>query len=60
MEANTIIIDALKELHTAIQLSESPEQRRAILNHARRLLSVLVQAGSLPQEVLEQWDNIQV
>lgn len=60
MEANDLIIDALKELNTSIQLSDSLEQRQAILAHARRLLSVLVEVSSIPQEILEQWDHIKV
>ena len=60
MDANEIISDALKELHTAIQLAESAEQRKTILTHARRLIAVLVEKGSIPQDILDQWDNINV
>lgn len=45
MEAQVMIIDALKELQFS---SLSKEQRKAILDQARWLLSVLVEAGSIP------------
>jgi hypothetical protein len=58
MEDKGLIFDALKELHTAIQLTESTEQQREILDQARRLLAVLVEEGAITQDVLKQWDNI--